>query len=269
MSRGARVADLRTLSCGAGWRNYYFVKVTTEDGITGWSEFDEAFGSPGISSVIAQLTPLVVGQSVMQHERIREVLQGATRPGAGGVVGQALGAIENALLDAKARTLGVPCYELLGGPSATACGSTGRIASPGARRAGRITSRKSRTLTACGRWRAKCASAASRVSRRICSATRATSRSAGRLALARRSARNSTSRVRCGRESAATCRSCGRKPGRRGHPARPELQCEDRGLPAGPARGRGPGPVVGGNRHAQPEGVGLAACAQQGPHCVL
>ena len=115
MSAGARVAELRTLSCGAGWRNYYFVKVTTEDGVTGWSEFDEAFGSPGISSVIAQLTPLIVGQSVMQHERIREVLYGATRPGAGGVVGQALGAIENALLDAKARTLDVPCYELLGG----------------------------------------------------------------------------------------------------------------------------------------------------------
>ena len=36
-------------------------------------------------------------------------------PGSGGVVGQALGAIENALLDAKAKTLGVPCYELLGG----------------------------------------------------------------------------------------------------------------------------------------------------------
>jgi L-alanine-DL-glutamate epimerase-like enolase superfamily enzyme len=31
------------------------------------------------------------------------------------VVGEALGAIENALLDVKAKTLGVPCYELLGG----------------------------------------------------------------------------------------------------------------------------------------------------------
>ena len=51
----------------------------------------------------------------MQHERIREDLRGITRPGQGGVVGQALGAIENAMLDAKAKILGVPCYELLGG----------------------------------------------------------------------------------------------------------------------------------------------------------
>ena len=39
----------------------------------------------------------------------------ATRPAAGGVVALALGAIENALLDVKAKALGVPCYELLGG----------------------------------------------------------------------------------------------------------------------------------------------------------
>jgi galactonate dehydratase len=38
-----------------------------------------------------------------------------TRPAAGGVVGEGLGAIENALLDAKAKALQVPCHVLLGG----------------------------------------------------------------------------------------------------------------------------------------------------------
>ena len=111
----ARVTDLTTLSCSASWRNYYFVKVTTDDGLVGWSEFDEGFGSPGVGAVIEQLAGRVIGQSAMQHERIREDLHCVTRPGSGGVVGQALGAIENALLDVKAKTLGVPCYELLGG----------------------------------------------------------------------------------------------------------------------------------------------------------
>ena len=115
MTAKHRVTELKTLSCSASWRNYYFVKVTTEDGIVGWSEFDEGFGSPGVGAVITQLASRVLGQSVMQHERIREDLHCVTRPGSGGVVGQALGAIENALLDAKAKTLGVPCYDLLGG----------------------------------------------------------------------------------------------------------------------------------------------------------
>ena len=115
MSTKAIVTELKTLSCGAGWRNYYFVKLTTADGVVGWSEFDEGFGSPGVGRVVETLAAHVVGQSAMNHERIREHLFALTRPGAGGVVGQALGAIENALLDAKAKTLGLPCYELLGG----------------------------------------------------------------------------------------------------------------------------------------------------------
>ncbi|MEI8301891.1 MAG: mandelate racemase/muconate lactonizing enzyme family protein [Burkholderiales bacterium] len=115
MSVKAQITELKTLSCSAAWRNYYFVKLTTADGVVGWSEFDEGFGSPGVGAVIETLARRVVGQSAMDHERIREELMAVTRPGAGGVVGQALGAIENALLDAKAKTLGVPCYELLGG----------------------------------------------------------------------------------------------------------------------------------------------------------
>ncbi len=115
MTSKHRITELKTLSCSASWRNYYFVKATTEDGIVGWSEFDEGFGSPGVGTVIEQLSSRVVGQSVMQHERVREDLHCVTRPGSGGVVGQALGAIENALLDAKAKTLNVPCYDLLGG----------------------------------------------------------------------------------------------------------------------------------------------------------
>ena len=59
---------------------YYFVKISTEGGIAGWSEFDEAFGSPGVGSIIRQLAPRVVGQPVMQHERIWSDLHCVTRP---------------------------------------------------------------------------------------------------------------------------------------------------------------------------------------------
>ena len=109
------VAKIETLHCDAGWRNYHFVKLTTDDGIVGWSEYDEGFGSPGVTAVIQRLTERVVGQRVGDHERIHAELFCLTRPAAGGVVAEGLGAIENALLDAKAKTLGVPCYELLGG----------------------------------------------------------------------------------------------------------------------------------------------------------
>src|SRR5713226_10566818 len=115
MTKMSKVRSLEIVAGDAGWRNYHFLKITTEDGIVGWSEFDEGFGSPGLGAVIQRLSSRVVGQNAFQHERIHAELFAATRPGAGGVIAQALGAIENALLDAKAKLLGVPVYELLGG----------------------------------------------------------------------------------------------------------------------------------------------------------
>ena len=110
-----RIESIETRHCDAGWRDYHFAKVTTAAGVTGWSEYDEDFGSPGVTAAIEHLARRVVGQDGANHERVYADLFCATRPGAGGVVGQAIGAIENALLDAKAKTLGVPCHALLGG----------------------------------------------------------------------------------------------------------------------------------------------------------
>ena len=112
---GSLVTSVETRHCDAGWRNYHFCRITTGDGVVGWSEYDEGFGSPGVTAVIEAIGPRVVGQSVDDHERVYAELFAATRPGAGSVVGQGIGAIENALLDAKAKTLGVPVYTLLGG----------------------------------------------------------------------------------------------------------------------------------------------------------
>ena len=109
------VDRIETLACDAGWRNYYFLKITTNDGIVGWSQYDEGFGSPGVTNVIEQLAPVVVGTDIANHERFFNDAYCRTRPATGGINSEAIGAIENALLDAKAKSLGVPCYELLGG----------------------------------------------------------------------------------------------------------------------------------------------------------
>ncbi|HUS97913.1 MAG TPA: mandelate racemase/muconate lactonizing enzyme family protein, partial [Hyphomicrobiaceae bacterium] len=115
MSVRSKIRNVETLACDAGWRNYHFVKLTTEDGLVGWSEFNEGFGAPSVREAVDVLSGHLIGQSVGDHERLYAELYAFTRPAAGGVVALALGALENALLDAKAKALGVPCYELLGG----------------------------------------------------------------------------------------------------------------------------------------------------------
>ena len=110
-----KVTALETLVCDAGWRNYYFLKLSTDTEVVGWSEFDEGFGSPGVATIISQLGNRLIGKSVSEHERFFAEAACLTRPAAGSVIAESIGAIENALLDAKAKALNVPCYELVGG----------------------------------------------------------------------------------------------------------------------------------------------------------
>ena len=44
-----KIAKFENLHCDAGWRTFSFLKVTTDDGLVGWSEYTEADGSRGLS----------------------------------------------------------------------------------------------------------------------------------------------------------------------------------------------------------------------------
>jgi L-alanine-DL-glutamate epimerase-like enolase superfamily enzyme len=113
-----KVARLETRFCAAGWRPWIFVRAETEDGLVGWSEVTDSHGSPhGLAGVIADLAPLVVGRDPRPVERIYWDLFRHTRQSPGSIVQKALAGIENALLDLKAKALGVAVHELFGGPT--------------------------------------------------------------------------------------------------------------------------------------------------------
>ena len=112
------VARLETLYCDAGWRPWIFVKATTDDGAVGWAEITDSHGSPrGLAGVVEDLAPHVVGRDPRAVERIVWDLLRATRQSPGSVIQKAIGGVENALLDLKAKALGVPVFELFGGPT--------------------------------------------------------------------------------------------------------------------------------------------------------
>ena len=47
-----KIARIEDLHCDAGWRTFSSLKVTTDDGLVGWSEYTEADGSRGLTAVI-------------------------------------------------------------------------------------------------------------------------------------------------------------------------------------------------------------------------
>ena len=58
-TRGAsmKIASVEHLHADAGQRNFDFLKITTDDGLVGWSEYNESFGGLGVSAVIDGLAP--------------------------------------------------------------------------------------------------------------------------------------------------------------------------------------------------------------------
>src|SRR3981081_3149147 len=86
------------------------------DVFVGGSEFNESFGSTGLSDVIRGLSPVLIGRDPRMFEQVTQHLHVLTRQSRGGLNQQAIAAIENALLDVTGKAYGVPVYALFGGP---------------------------------------------------------------------------------------------------------------------------------------------------------
>lgn len=111
-----KIVAIESLHADAGWRTFDFLKITADTGLVGWSEYNESFGGVGVSAVIDGLAPALLGKDPRAWEAHVALLYALRRQAQGGVVQQAIGAIENALLDLTARAHGVPVYALFGGP---------------------------------------------------------------------------------------------------------------------------------------------------------
>jgi galactonate dehydratase len=111
-----KIVKVEDLHCDAGWRVNSFLKITTDEGIVGWAEYMEGYGAQGLTAVILKLAERLLGQDPRPVERHSAFLYAATRQAPGGLNQQAIAAIENALVDIKAKALGIPVCEMLGGP---------------------------------------------------------------------------------------------------------------------------------------------------------
>lgn len=96
-------------------RNYLFVVVDTDEGISGVGESGLSSRELAVAGVVEHLKPLLIGQDPFRIEHIWQMLfRGGFFP-ADKIGCSALSAIDIALWDIKGQALGVPVYELLGG----------------------------------------------------------------------------------------------------------------------------------------------------------
>jgi L-alanine-DL-glutamate epimerase-like enolase superfamily enzyme len=111
-----KITRVEPLHCDAGWRPWTFVKIETDEGLTGYGECSDNRSPRAIAGCVRDLVHLLVGQDPRPVEKLYWDLYRPLRQSPGGIVQKAIAGIECALWDIKAKALGVPVYELFGGP---------------------------------------------------------------------------------------------------------------------------------------------------------
>ena len=94
-------------------RNYVFVKIETDEGITGWGE--ATAGPLAVATMVDEFGELLIGKDPGRIEQHWQTLYHHFHVRGGVVQLSAISGIEIALWDIKGQALGVPVYELLGG----------------------------------------------------------------------------------------------------------------------------------------------------------
>lgn len=108
-----KVTAIDTFRVAPKW---LFVRVRTDEGVTGWGEAGAQSWSRSIAAAVHDLGAYLIGRDPLAIEAHWQVMRriGFYRDGC--VVSSALAALDEALWDIAGKVRGVPVHELLGGP---------------------------------------------------------------------------------------------------------------------------------------------------------
>lgn len=113
-----KITDINThvikMNEGLAW---VFVSVDTDEGIRGWGECTDYIANPQLVRGIEAVKPFVLGVDASHIEEIwQRIFHLYSDLNGRGFVSHLISAIDIALWDIKGKALGLPIYDLLGGP---------------------------------------------------------------------------------------------------------------------------------------------------------
>ena len=110
-----RITAIETYTVGAGWKNWLFVRVLTDQGIHGLGEGTLNGFIRTTEAAVRELEKFVIGQDPRRiHALAKRMLDSVSLDG-GHIHRTAIAAVEVACWDILGKSLGVPIHQLLGG----------------------------------------------------------------------------------------------------------------------------------------------------------
>lgn len=116
-----KIARVETVVVNARLRNWLFIKVVTDTpGLVGWGEATPEWQTHAVAGAVEDLKPLLIGRDALRTEHLWQIMHRAHFFQDGVVTMSAIAGLDSALWDIKAKHLGVPTWQLLGGSVRTA-----------------------------------------------------------------------------------------------------------------------------------------------------
>lgn len=94
---------------------WLFLKITTDDGITGWGEPVVEGRAATVQTAVEELSSYLIGKNPLRIEDLWQVMYRGGFYRGGPILTSAISGIEQALWDIKGKFYNAPVYELLGG----------------------------------------------------------------------------------------------------------------------------------------------------------
>lgn len=110
-----KINHVETITVGAGWKNWLFVRVHTDDGMHGLGEGTLNGFIKTTEAAVQELAHLAVGQDPRNVRQLAQRLMDSVSLDGGHIHRTAIAAIEVACWDILGKSLGVPIWQLLGG----------------------------------------------------------------------------------------------------------------------------------------------------------
>jgi galactonate dehydratase len=110
-----KIRSIDTFTVGAGWKNWLFVRVNTDVGLSGLGEGTLNGFIRTTEAALRELEHLVIGEDPRRvHAVAKKMLDSVSLDG-GHIHRTAIAAVEMACWDILGKSLGAPVYQLLGG----------------------------------------------------------------------------------------------------------------------------------------------------------
>ena len=110
-----RITSIETFTVGAGWKNWLFVKVNTDEGLHGIGEGTLNGFIRTTEAGVRELEHLVIGEDPLRVRALARRLLDSVSLDGGHIHRTIIAAIEVACWDILGKSLGVPVHQLLGG----------------------------------------------------------------------------------------------------------------------------------------------------------